>query len=122
MGAACTESVLELLLTPLARSKGQVARALNTPAWSILEQLAADTRPLLRASVKRLALNKKLPSGLAANLLAILKPPETGASPAPACPGRQALWEIVLEIGQIDPKEQVRWPARWPGGGRPGGN
>ena len=101
---ACLDSVLELIFTPLARCKGQPAKALLLPAWALLEELHADSRPLLRNALMQLAAKQRIPTGLASALQALLRPPTDGTTSVPAGVARQALWELLLELTGLKPE------------------
>ncbi|KAL1499117.1 hypothetical protein AB1Y20_013629 [Prymnesium parvum] len=97
---ACLESVLALLLAPLARAAGAWPRL----AWPLLAELRVDTRPLLRHCVRRLALLGRLPSGLAPSLVRLLTHPHADAAAADAeeaCRARLAAWGVLAELSAL---------------------
>lgn len=98
---ACFEAVLDIILLPLARSKGDAQRVVNLPLWQVLEDLQVDTLPLLRNCMKRLSLTGKLPDGLAPALVTLLTPQAVGQALAPLGRGRQAAWGMLVEMSNL---------------------
>jgi len=88
---ACLDTVLEGVLHPLARAK----KPREMAGWPLLLQLPDSALPFLQRAVRRLAGQKRLPSGLAPKLQALL------AEPAPEARERPVVWSMLHEVAAL---------------------
>ena len=92
---ACLDTVLEGVLHPLARAK----KPREMAGWPLLLQLPDSALPFLQRAVRRLASQKRLPSGLAPKLQALL------AEPAPEARERPVVWSMLHEVAELPPAD-----------------